>query len=175
MDRRDRKDKRGLRQYAFPIFITLAVAFISISILLILLHHDPDLTRGICPDGNLSPSMQDVKLYDASSKTFNIELAKTPPAQEMGLSDRPCIPDNGAMLFLFASDDRFGIWMKDMRFPIDVVWLDKDKKVVTIDKNMKPDSYPKVYYPSDDARYVLEFKAGTIDELGAHTGVTFHW
>ena len=65
--------------------------------------------------------------------------------------------------------------MKEMRFPIDVVWLNKDKKIVTIQKNMQPSSYPKIYYPVEDARYVIEFNVGTVSSLDAHVGSSLNW
>ena len=53
--------------------------------------------------------------------------------------------------------------MKDMNYPIDIVWLDKDKKIVYIVKNAPPESYPyETFVPKQDARYVLELPAGTV-------------
>jgi uncharacterized membrane protein (UPF0127 family) len=55
--------------------------------------------------------------------------------------------------------------MKDMNFPIDIIWLDKDKKVVYIVKNAPPESYPYEHFePKEEARYVLEVAAGTVED-----------
>ena len=128
-----------------------------------------------CSADNIFASQKNVQLYPASKERFSVEWATKPPQQEKGLSYRPCFPENGALLFSFPTDDRFGIWMKDMQFPIDVVWLDKDKRVVSVEKNMQPSSYPKVYYPATDVRYVIEFNVGMMNKLGAQTGETFSW
>jgi uncharacterized membrane protein (UPF0127 family) len=121
-------------------------------------------------------SERNVALTGDDDILYNIELAKTPSQQELGLSQRPCMPSNSALLFLYPIDDKFGIWMKDMRFNIDVIWLDKDKSIVTIVKDMKPESYPsKIYYPSKDSRYVIELNAGQVDKLGLKEGQTLRW
>lgn len=138
----------------------------------------PDLERvddSTCPASAITASDYNVQLNPAKKLTFDLEFAKTPTQQELGLSRRPCLPENAAVLFMFAEDDKFGIWMKEMKFPIDVVWLDKDKKIVTVEKHMKPESYPKVYYPSTDARYVIELNAGVAEKLGAAPGTTLNW
>lgn len=81
--------------------------------------------------------------------------------REKGLSGSQPLGDNEAMLFVFPSDSTWGIWMKDMKYPIDIVWLDKDKTVKHIVENAQPSSYPTIFRPAEDTRYVLEMKAGT--------------
>lgn len=73
----------------------------------------------------------------------------------------------------FKTDDTWGIWMKDMRIPIDIVWLDKDKKVVYIIQNAQPETPVKtVYRPPQPARYVLELPAGSVKQVAIKTGIT---
>jgi len=66
------------------------------------------------------------------------------------------------MLFLFASPEFHGIWMKNCKFPIDIVWLDEEKKVVDVKEAAPPckaDPCP-VYQPLRRAAYVVELNAG---------------
>jgi len=120
-----------------------------------------------------------VQLNQESDLKFDLEYAKTPTQQSLGLSLRPCLPKNAAVLFLFATDDNHGIWMKEMKFPIDVVWLNSDKKIVKIEKNMQPSSYetdpPTIYRPSKDSSYVLEFNKGIADTLKLKEGSQLTW
>lgn len=103
-----------------------------------------------------------LRLGDGVFKTW---VAKTPEEREKGLSGTAKLRDDQAMLFVFGSDSKWSIWMKDMSYPIDIVWLDKDKKVVYIVKNAPPESYPyESFAPKEDARYVVEFPAGTADK-----------
>jgi len=44
--------------------------------------------------------------------------------------------------------------------PIDIFWLDDNGQVVTMKQTVSPDTYPNVFYPSSDVKYVLETRAG---------------
>ena len=77
-----------------------------------------------------------------------------------GLSNREYLSYNEAMLFVFPDAGMHGIWMKDMRFPIDIIWLDEQQMVITIESNVSPDSYPTVFNPVTPAKYVVEVNAG---------------
>ena len=74
------------------------------------------------------------------------------------------------MLFAFGSSDRHGIWMKDMRFPIDIFWLDEYGQIVFIKKDAQPDSYPEVFLPNSPAKFVLEVTAGFAEENSLKIG-----
>jgi uncharacterized membrane protein (UPF0127 family) len=50
--------------------------------------------------------------------------------------------------------------MKDMRVPLDIIWLSDTGDIVHIERSVSPDSYPRVFYPGTPARYVLEMRAG---------------
>ncbi len=102
--------------------------------------------------------------------TVAVEVADTEALREQGLSGRSDLPNGQGMLFVFESDDTFGIWMKDMLFPIDIVWADASGTVITIAKNVAPDTYPKVFYPSTPARYVVELPAGFAAAHGVAEG-----
>lgn len=102
---------------------------------------------------------------------FNSQVAKTPAEREKGLSGSRGLKADQAMLIVFDRDDKWSIWMKEMNYPIDIVWLDKDKKVVYIVKNAPPESYPyETFAPKQEARYVLEFPAGTTSKKAIKIG-----
>lgn len=102
---------------------------------------------------------------------FNTQVAKTPSEREKGLSGTRNLRTDQAMLIVFDYDDKWSIWMKDMNYPIDIVWLDKDKKVVYIVKNAPPESYPdERFTPKQEARYVLELPAGTTSKKAIKIG-----
>ncbi|MBI5456148.1 DUF192 domain-containing protein [Candidatus Kaiserbacteria bacterium] len=87
-------------------------------------------------------------------------VADTLAARAKGLSGRTSLPEGEGMLFIFKDDAAHGIWMKDMLFPIDILWVSKEKQVVHIESNVSPDSYPNVFRPPYAARYVVELPAG---------------
>lgn len=98
------------------------------------------------------------------------EVAATPKQQIQGLSDRNFLATSTGMFFVFDYSARWGIWMKDMRFPIDVLWITDDLKVGDIVENMLPSSYPNDYLPKTLVRYVLEVPAGTVKNYGIVVG-----
>lgn len=105
------------------------------------------------------------------SGVFQTAVMKTEAEREQGLSGYDALADNQAMLFVFPHDDTWGIWMKDMNFPIDIVWLDATKTVVHTKQNAAPDSYPEIYTPDKKARYVIELAAGTIKDKNIRSGM----
>jgi len=93
------------------------------------------------------------------TKVF-ITRAITEHDRRLGLGDYEKLEENHGMLFEFEKTDYYGIWMKDVEFPIDVIWLDENRIVIDIEENMKPKSYPTVFKPEKPALYVLEVPAG---------------
>lgn len=103
----------------------------------------------------------------------DIEIADTTATQQKGLSDRPLIPDEYGMLFVFDRDEHHGFWMKDMLTPIDIVWLTKDGVIAAIEHEVAPGTYPQVLAPSVPTRYVLETRAGYAKEHRWEVGKRF--
>jgi uncharacterized membrane protein (UPF0127 family) len=94
---------------------------------------------------------------------FKSQVAQTKEQRDKGLAGVDYLANDEAMLFLFDSSDKWAIWMKGMKVPLDIIWLDKDQKVVYIVKGASPDDYPKSYVPNDPALYVLELPMGSVD------------
>ena len=110
-----------------------------------------------------------------NDKLIETELANDFATRQKGLSGRECIGDNQAMLFEFDTSERWGIWMKDMKFSIDIVWLDADKKVIDVEEGVSPDSYPSIFYPKGFASYVIEFGQGGISRKNITVGDQISW
>ena len=95
-------------------------------------------------------------------KTVHIEKVDTPDEMARGLSDFQSLNNNEGMFFVFGRSDLQGIWMKDMNFSIDVIWFDKNYKVVDYVENLSPETYPHVFFPKQKALYALEVPAGFV-------------
>ena len=104
---------------------------------------------------------------------FTLETVRTNEARTKGLGGRAAIAKNAAMVFDFTdgSDGR-GFWMQDMRFAIDIAWLNADKKVIKLAQNVQPATYPKTFCSGQNPTYVLEFAAGRASELNIHFDTT---
>lgn len=87
---------------------------------------------------------------------INVEIADTKQKRVQGLSGRNALDNSNGMLFVFDTADYHEIWMKDMKFPIDIIWIDEELKVISIDSSVQPSSYPRKYRPTRPARYAIE-------------------
>lgn len=103
-------------------------------------------------------------------KTFIVDVSDTSFTQTRGYSGRAPISDNEGMIFVFDKLDKHGIWMKDMLFAIDIIWMDENYVINHIEKSVSPDTYPKVFVPNEPGKYVLEVAAGQVEKLGVKIG-----
>jgi len=104
-------------------------------------------------------------------RVIRVAVADSPARRMDGLSRVPSMPEDAGMLFIFETPSRYGFWMKEMRFPIDIIWMDELGKVVHVVPGALPSSYPEVFSPPADAKYVLEINAGVADKYGITEGV----
>ena len=94
--------------------------------------------------------------------TVDAEAADTPQKQESGLMNRTGLGPNAGMLFLLPHAERQSIWMKNMRFPIDIVFITEDLRVLQVYESVPPCAAEQcpVYVSDAPASYVLEVNAG---------------
>lgn len=102
---------------------------------------------------------------------FSVQTAATNASREKGLGGVEALGPTDGLLMVFGSDALYGIWMKDMKVPIDIIWLDAEKKVVHMVTAADPAlSISKTFTPTVPARYVLELKAGMIQSSAIKIG-----
>lgn len=119
--------------------------------------HEGNLTF-FAPDGN-------------KRAAFEIEFAQGEYETALGLMYRKQMPENQAMLFLFPQEEMRSFWMKNTYIALDIIYLNAEKKVVSIAKNARPMSEDS--RPSEaPAMYVLEVNAGVSDKYGIQAGDT---
>jgi len=103
-------------------------------------------------------------------KTFIVDVSDTPFTMSRGLGGRESLGSNEGMVFIFDKSDKHGFWMKNVFFPIDIIWMDENLVVNHIEKSVSPLSYPKTFYPDTPSLYVLEVNAGESDKLKLKIG-----
>ncbi len=91
---------------------------------------------------------------------LRVEIADSEAERVQGLSGRATLPPDQGLLFVFEAAGRYAIWMRGMRFPLDVYWLNEQGVIVDAWKNAQPESYPDVFEPDADATYILEVVGG---------------
>jgi len=105
---------------------------------------------------------------------FHVQVADNELTRATGLMFRTDMPANEGMIFLFDEPQQLTFWMKNTLIPLDMIFIDNDWKVVSIQKSAQPcKADPCVLYPSEvPAKYVLEINAGLSDKLGIQKGAT---
>lgn len=89
-----------------------------------------------------------------------VYVVDTDEKRARGLGGLASIPVNYGMFFIFDDTNYQSIWMKDVLFPIDIVWIDENYKIVHIERNISPNTYPKIFTAPMLARFVLELNEG---------------
>ncbi len=131
--------------------------------------------------GIVSPLLMSGNLWGAgaavyqacfSEECFLAEAAQTPEQRGRGLMYRDSLGEKDAMLFIFDSSRPHGIWMKNMRIPLDILWLDSEKRIVDLKQNVPACTNDPctVYEPLHPAVYVLELKAGAVSKNSLKSG-----
>jgi uncharacterized membrane protein (UPF0127 family) len=109
-----------------------------------------------------------VKVYFPDGFSATAELAVSDEERAQGLMFREKLNEDQAMLFLFEVEEVHSFWMKNMRFAIDILWLDSQKKIVHLESRVPPcakDPCP-TYVPASPASFVLEVQAGFAEKHG---------
>lgn len=144
--------------------IPRSVEIILSCILLLLIFVAYAVTRGSEQPKKVSEHAVSSISFDhtilVGQKEVRVAYALTEAEQEQGLSGTPPLLSDQGMLFMFVAPATPLFWMKDMRYPLDMVWIGSDKKVIAINANVLPGSYPQTFSPSLPVQYVLEVPAG---------------
>jgi len=117
----------------------------------------------------MAVSCNRVPTMSVGNERVEIEIAQTPDARNQGLSGRESLGENSGMLFIFESPDAYGFWMKDMKFPLDFIWI-KDGKVIEITPNVGFRDQTTIYTPKSAVDSVLEVNAGWASKNGIKVG-----
>lgn len=124
-------------------------------------------TRDIELRNILTPGTPIVHIGDI---THRVEIANTDEELKKGLSGKKNLGKVDGMLFVFPETAFHQIWMKDMLFPIDIIWIGEDLTIINIERNVSPDSYPRNFRPDRPARYAIETKVHYSDTFGIRAG-----
>ncbi len=108
--------------------------------------------------------------------TFNekvplrVKVLTTTEELRKGLSGIVSLASTEGRLFVFSGDGYHGIWMKDMLFPIDIMWVDAEGVIVAIEESVRPDTFPNTFEPPQPARFVIETNAYFANSFNIRVG-----
>ncbi|MFA6227217.1 MAG: DUF192 domain-containing protein [Candidatus Paceibacterota bacterium] len=165
-------------------FLKILIWILIILILVLIVRGfsgDEDLW--ICKDGQWerhgNPTLEkpttpcikyDKAQIEIGGKIIEVDVSDTDYKREVGLSGRNLLSDDTGMLFIFEKEGNYGFWMKDMNFPIDIVWINTDFSVIGIEKSVAISTYPKAFGQDYFAKYVLELPSGFSDKNSLMVG-----
>lgn len=110
-----------------------------------------------------------------NNHTFKLLVSKTDKEKEVGLSGKASLPQDTGMLFIFEKADFYSFWMKSMKFPIDIIYINGNR-VVTVHQNVPVPASPEqslpIYKPEEAADKVFEINAGLSEKYNIKKGDT---
>ena len=116
----------------------------------------------------VAPEQYGIVRMDIGSQPFTLELAATDKTRQHGLMHRQSMAPDHGMLFVFAGEQPLSFWMKNTLIPLDIVYLDRNGKVVSVSQ-MKP--LDETGVPSRfPAKYAIELNEGTAARVGVKVG-----
>ena len=114
------------------------------------------------------PAAEGTVAVKLGTETFKVEVAATDRARQLGLMHRKSMPQDRGMLFVFPDERELSFWMKNTHIPLDIVYADRNGKVVSI-KQMRPLDESAV--PSDGpSKYAIEVNQGAAARAGVKAG-----
>ena len=106
-----------------------------------------------------------------------VEVSDTPAKRALGLGSRDSLRKGWGMLFIFENLFPHRFWMKKMRFPIDIIWLNNNRIVEIARRVPSPEGglVPLKLHPDNPSNFVLEIEAGRAEELGLTEGQSLRY
>ena len=157
-------------------FVTVALALVALAAIALILprffgNNKTEQIVEITPDDIQFTKDGELSIFknDSLIQTIDVEFAKNEMERSLGLMYRSSMDEHQGMWFIFPEEAPRSFYMRNTEIPLDIIYLDKDKKVVSIAKNARP--YDETSLPSEKpAMYVLEINGGLADKWGIDKG-----
>lgn len=143
--------------------IYIYLAIVALILALFLLTKSGKTGVGNMHDGNFSAVI-------INNHEIPVTIANDDTARQIGLSHSLNLSTGTGKLFIFDKEGKYGFWMKDMNYPIDIVWISSSMKVVAVSANITPETYPKIFYPPSAVQFVLEINANESKKFNIKEG-----
>jgi hypothetical protein len=115
--------------------------------------------------------MNSIYISGSGFSRFLVEVVSTHESLAQGLSGRTFLPPRQGMLFIFPKEEVHSMWMPNMYFSLDIVWLDNEKKIVKIEENVSPCNDKCISYNSlYPVKYAIELNSFDSSRIGLNVG-----
>jgi len=160
--------------------IIVLIVCLAIIVLLSRTHASPKIQSSTDSLENelIFPTQQDIKksiTLTIAGKRIQTVVADTTNKRTIGLSLYESLGAKEGMLFVFEEMGHYPFWMRNMSFPIDLLWINEDKEIVFIKQSAQPEDFPESYKPGVKALYVLELVDGFVADHAVSVGDTADW
>ena len=157
-------------------FVTVALVLVALAAIALILprffgSNKTEQIVEITPDDIQFTKDGELSIFknDSLIQTIDVEFAKNEMERSLGLMYRSSMDEHQGMWFIFPEEAPRSFYMRNTEISLDIIYLDKDKKVVSIAKNARP--YDETSLPSEKpAMYVLEINGGLADKWGIDKG-----
>jgi uncharacterized protein len=106
------------------------------------------------------------------NNVWDVEIANTDASRVSGLSNRKALYNKKGMLFVFEDMNTQTFWMKDMLIPIDMIFFDNEWKIVLVESDLQPNTFPNTFGGGVKSQYIMEVNAGESLIYGLEVGDT---
>lgn len=142
-------------------------SLLVIAIVILLIWFGWPYVAGLFPGGD-----QVVFKTENGTHTYKVEVADEKEERNKGLMNRESLEEDKGMIFVYEEEIKPAFWMKNTLIPLDMVFMDKDLKVVDYFVNVPPcEADPCAHYiPNNNAQYIVELNAGQVGKMGLQRG-----
>jgi uncharacterized protein len=140
--------------------------WVALAVLAVALYRHPSFISSFW----IEPDMPVITFNEKTP--LRVTVVEKEEERMRGLSGRESLEPTEGMLFIFPQSGYHSFWMKEMRFPIDIIWVGEDGTIVDIAPVVRPETYPKAFEPKAPARYVIEASAYFTQSFGISVGDT---
>ncbi|OGG61028.1 hypothetical protein A3C86_04190 [Candidatus Kaiserbacteria bacterium RIFCSPHIGHO2_02_FULL_49_16] len=145
------------------IFKTVLILGAIVGIIAFIAPHNVITNTALNPEIGL-------RIIQLAGQDIRVSVVSTPEDRVKGLGGRTGLATNEGMLFIFDMAAKYGFWMKDMLFSIDILWLSDKGEILDMVDKVGPGTYPTVFSPKVPARYVLELPSGFVEAYSVKVG-----
>lgn len=146
--------------------ITVLIVLFSIFVVVVYISSKHEIVQT-----NFSPDIFAKGMVNLDGKNLSVLIADNKISIAQGLAGVTKLSDHEGMLIKFENSSNYSIWMKNMIIPIDILWIGEKGKVLWIEEKVRPETYPKTFYPKNiKAKYVLELASGYVERNNVKKG-----
>lgn len=155
------------------IVVTTVILIISVVLALVIIIPDDESNQNRIDDSNeinVNEDRIEIKFLGGNEVNIDTEVADNPAKRSFGLMNREELGEKEGMIFIFNNEQELSFWMKNTLIPLDIIFINEQKEIISIHKNTEPENVEKRYNSNGKALYAIEVNGGFTDIHGISEG-----